>query len=226
MKNRKLVTILIFLITLNIFKLDLDSSADTYRISEAENYSLKLDDKNIGNKSAIDLLEQGKNFHGQYYLNNNTSFLIKALETLNKSIEINKNLPMAYYWKALTQVKLNRFNEAIKTLTDEVSHLLVQKEGVYLFFLRGVLYQKQKSIIKAMENYETVKRLLENKLRENPNSWEDTLLLLQTLCLQGKKNQALTYINSKIHKDPNNKMLIQIQAGIKDFDPEQYIKNL
>ncbi|HIK37340.1 MAG: tetratricopeptide repeat protein [Geminocystis sp.] len=83
----------------------------------------------------------------------------KALEDLDRAIELNPNYELAYHWRGFVKYNLKDYQGAIVDFSEEIR---VNPMSAYAYYRRALAYEKAKNLLKAFEDYLQVIRLNRN----------------------------------------------------------------
>lgn len=150
--------------------------------------------------------------------------LDSAIVLLNKAIKIDKQYYIAYANKAMVNSKLNKYNEAIKTLDDIVKLKTDYAEGI---LSQGFLFEKIADSINARNKYNKaieayLKRLHDPNEINKVNVQVDIAFAL--LFTQGK-DKSLQIIDTLSSWHPNNDAIKTMKMNILNFNKEKFIKD-
>ena len=165
---------------------------------------------------------------GNYYLTNDTTYLINGLELIEKAIEADNKYVLGYYWKANMLTKLKEYGKAIITLTEGIEKYLKKEEDkiANLYFLRGVLKQKTGKKENAFDDYNKAIEIYKDSLKADAKNWYAVMNISQALILMDKKKEAVKLLNETIEKYPQEEHLKQLLEDIKVFNVINYLNNL
>ena len=147
----------------------------------------------------------------------------KALEMMDKAIELDGDYILFYANKATILIKLERYNEAIESL-GKISN--IDSNYVESISLQGFIYEKLGENDNAYKKYQEAIDVYNYQLTQNPKNIEIKVnKIFIKMFLEGKEFAQLD-IDSLSNAHPENESIDFMKETIKYFDRKNYIQNL
>jgi len=147
----------------------------------------------------------------------------KALEMMDKAIELDGDYILFYANKATILIKLERYNEAIESL-GKISN--IDSNYVESISLQGFIYEKLGENDNAYKKYQEAIDVYNYQLTQNPKNIEIKVnKIFIKMFLEGKEFAQLV-IDSLSNAHPENESIDFMKETIKYFDRKNYIQNL
>lgn len=147
--------------------------------------------------------------YANYYQTKDRTLLLKGLELIDKAIDADKTLIMAYCRKASILMALEQYQNAILILNEalKTNPKGDSIERAYLFSLRGMIQDGLGKKNSCFEDYSRAIEILKDELINKRYDIGEIALFIQVMFLMNKGNDGLIFLTEMCEQYPKNKVL-------------------